>query len=188
MKRLSVLVILISCALVSKAQDLKKNEFSVSLGYMFEGEMYAAELDQYYSVGETILIRGEFDHYFSSMGDRFGIGGYYTLGFPFYSYFYEEVTMHELGLVLKARFNASDQIQIKPGIYTGYRAYTGGLDAGEDPGTGFGLNATVSFQYELNEKLKPFIDLGIMTQPAGGNDATDITYSPTFQFSLGVTF
>lgn len=180
-----ILFLIVFSALSIKAQDLKQNEFSVSLGYMFEGELYAAEDDQYYSVGETVLIRGEFYHY---LGDHFGIGGYYTLGFPFYSYLYEEVTMHEFGLVLKGRFAASDQIQIKPGIYTGYRAYSGGLDPGEPPGTGFGLNATVAFQYQLNEKIKPFIDLGIMTQPAGGNDATDITYGPTFQVNVGVTF
>lgn len=183
-----MLFYLLVLAVSVKAQDLKPNEFSVSLGYMFEGELYAAEIDQYFSVGETVLIRGEFDHYFSSMGDRFGLGAYYTLGFPFYSYFYEEVTMHEFGIVLKARFNASEQIQIKPGIYTGYRAYSGGLDPGEPPGTGFGLNATVAFQYQLNEKIKPFIDLGIMTQPTGGNDATDITYGPTFQVNVGITF
>lgn len=181
-----ILFCFLSCAVVVQAQDLKKNEFSVSLGYMFEGEAYAAYFDQYYSVGETILIRFEFDHYFSAMGDRFGLGFYYNLGFPYYSYIYEEVTMHEFGLVLKTRFNASDKVQIKPGIYTGYRSYSGGI--GEEPGTGFGLNATLALQYQLNEKIKPFIDLGIMSQPAGGNDATDITYSPTFQVNFGITF
>lgn len=169
--------------------DLKQNEFSVSVGYMFEGEAYADDLDEYYSVGETVLIRIEAGHYFSAMADRFGIGGYYTLSFPYYSYIYEEVTVHEFGLVLKARFNAGDKLLIKPGIYTGYRSYSGDsnyTDVG--PGTGFGLNASLAFQIQTNGNIKPFIDLGIMTQPAGGNDLTDITYSPTFQVNFGIAF
>jgi hypothetical protein len=37
-------------------------------------------------------------------------------------------------------------------------------------------------------KVKPFIDLGILTQPAGGNVETDFTFGPIFQVSFGVTF
>ncbi|MFZ2905787.1 MAG: hypothetical protein WAZ98_06265 [Cyclobacteriaceae bacterium] len=169
------------------SQELKGNEFSISVGYMFEGEGYAAYFDQYFSVGETILIRSEFDHYFSAMGNRFGFGAYYMLGFPYYSYVYEVVTMHEFGLVLKGRLNAGEKLLIKPGIYTGYRSYSGGEYTTVGPGTGFGLNASLAFQFQTNG-IKPFIDLGIMTQPAGGNDETDITYSPTFQINFGITF
>ena len=186
MKKLCFSLLVCTLAVVTgNGQDFKKNEFSVSLGYMFEGELYAAEIDQYFSVGETVLIRGEFNHF---LIDRFGIGAYYTLGFPFYSYFYEEVTMHEVGVVFKGRLNANDKFQIKPGLYAGYRAYSGEEFLGVGPGTGFGLNVTAAFQYQLNEKIKPFIDLGIMTQPAGGNDESDITYGPTFQMSFGITF
>jgi hypothetical protein len=101
---------------------------------------------------------------------------------------YEEVTMHEIGLVLKGRLRAGDKFQIKPGVYTGFRAYTGEKVDGDGPGTGLGVNVTVAFQYNLNEKVKPFVDLGIMTQPVGGNDATDATYGPTFQVNFGITF
>jgi hypothetical protein len=172
-------------AVALHAQDLKKNELSVSVGYMFEGEIWADDLGAYFSVGETVLIRGEYNYFVAT---PFGIGFYYTLGFPYYSYFYEEVTMHEVGLVFKGRIPAGNMVVIKPGLYAGYRAYTGGLDAGYDPGTGFGLNGTVAFQFMPSAKIKPFIDMGIMSQPAGGNDLTDITYSPTFQVNVGITF
>lgn len=184
-------ILIVSIVMVSGsvwAQELKQNEVSVSLGYMVEGEAYAAEFDEYYSVGETILIRGEFNHYLTTMNNRFGLGAFYTLGFPYYSYLYEEVTMHEIGMVLKARLNAGDQLQIKPGVYVGFRAYTGDESfAGTSPGTGLGVNASVAFQYQL-DKIKPFIDLGILTQPAGGNDLTDFTYGPVLQVSFGITF
>jgi len=70
---------------------------------------------------------------------------------------------------------------LKPGAYFGYRSYGG------DAGTGLGINGSLAFEYQLN-KVKPFLDLGIMSQPAGGNDATDFTYSPVFQALVGVTF
>lgn len=68
------------------------------------------------------------------------------------------------------------------GAYFGYRVY------GDDTGTGPGINGSVAFEYQLNDKIKPFVDLGILTQPAGGNDFTDITYSPVLQINFGITF
>jgi hypothetical protein len=180
MKKIMLLVFTL-CVFEIHAQDLKKNEFSISLGYMFEGEIYMWEQNFYGSVGETILFKAEYDHYFSVLAGRFGLGPYYCFGIPYYNG-YEEIMQHEIGAVLKFRFNAGDKFQIKPGAYFGFRAY------GDNAGTGFGINGSVSLQYQVSEKIKPFIDLGIMSQPAGGNDATDITYSPTFQASVGVTF
>jgi len=180
MKRIILLVLFLPL-LEARAQDLKANEFSISLGYMFEGEVYVWEPNFYGSVGETFLLKAEFDHYFATLNGRFGVGAYYSFSMPWYDG-YEEVSVHEIGAVLKARLNAGDNIQIKPGAYFGYRAY------GDDAGQGLGINGSVAVQYSVSEKLKPFIELGILSQPTGGNDATDITYSPVFQISAGVTF
>jgi hypothetical protein len=179
MKKALLIISLAFVGINGLAQDLKENEFSISLGYMFEGEMYVAEIDQYFSVGETILLRAEFDHYFS---DKVGIGAYLSYGSPYYSYVYEEISMIEAGALFKLRFPAGDKFQIKPGVYFGYRSY------GDDAGTGFGINANVGIQYSVSEKVKPFFELGILSQPAGGNDDSDVTYGPTFQASIGITF
>ena len=174
------MVLLLLAASGAAAQELKNDQFSVSLGYMFEGEIYVWEADFYGSVGETLLVRAEYDHYFSSMGSRFGLGAFYTFGVPWYT-IYEETSQHEIGAVVKLRLRAGDNMLIKPGLYLGYRAY------GNDAGEGLGINGSVQLEYQL-EKVKPFLDLGIMSQPAGGNDFSDLTYSPTFQLLLGVTF
>lgn len=180
MKKLMLALLLLG-AMGARAQDLKKSDFSVSLGYMFEGEVYLWEADFYGSVGETLLIRLEYDHYFSSLANRFGLGLFYTFSNPWYDG-YEVVSSHEIGGVIKVRLSASDKLLIKPGAYFGYRAY------GDNAGSGLGINGSVAFEYQLNDKIKPFVDLGILTQPAGGNDATDITYAPVFQINFGVTF
>lgn len=180
MKKLALPLLLLA-AFATRAQDLKKSEFSLSLGYMFEGEVYMWEGDFYGSVGETLLLRAEYDNYFKGMGNRLGIGIFYTYGSPWYDG-YENVTMHEIGAVLKARLSAGDKWLIKPGAYFGYRSY------GAEAGTGLGINGSVAFQYHLSDKVKPFVDLGILTQPTGGNEETDITYAPVFQINFGVTF
>lgn len=179
-KNLIILYFLLH-ACFSIAQDLKKNEFSISAGYWFIGEMYADYYVQYYEVGGTILTRAEFNHYFSVMNSRFGIGSYYNLAFPFYSYAFNHITMHEFGLVLKTRFNLSERLLIKPGVYAGYRLY--GAGAGE----GLGVNGSITLQY-LGGKIKPFIDAGILTQPAGGDTYTNYFFGPQILISLGVSF
>lgn len=176
----TLLVLLLSAAFGVAGQDLKNDQVSISLGYMFEGEIYLWEPDRYGSVGETLLLRAEYNHYFSSMGSRFGLGAFYTFGMPWYAV-YEETAQHEIGAVVKLRLRAGDKALIKPGLYLGYRAY------GNDAGEGLGINGSVQLEYQL-EKVKPFVDLGIMSQPAGGNEVTDMTYSPTFQLMFGVTF
>ena len=180
MKKLMVFLLLLG-TLASHAQDLKKSDFSVSLGYMFEGEVYLWEIDRYGSVGETLLVRLEYDHYFSALSNRFGLGLFYTYSNPWYDG-YEVVSAHEVGGVIKVRLSAGDKLLIKPGAYFGYRIY------GDDTGTGLGINGSLAFEYQLSDKIKPFVDLGILTQPAGGNDATDITYAPVMQINFGVTF
>lgn len=177
----AILMLFSIAVLGAQAQDLKKSEFSVSLGYMFEGEVYLWETDFYGSVGETLLVRLEYDYYFASMAKRFGLGVYYTYGSPWYDG-YEVIGQHEVGGVLKARLSASNKLVIKPGAYFGFRTYS------DDAGTGLGINGSVAFEYQLNDKIKPFVDLGILTQPSGGNDITDITYAPVFQVNFGVTF
>lgn len=180
MKKIMLTLLLLG-VLCAQAQNLKKSDFSVSLGYMFEGEVYLWESDFYGSVGETLLIRLEYDHYFDAMANRFGLGLFYTYGSPWYDG-YETTGMHEIGGVIKARLSAGDKLLIKPGAYFGFRSYA------NNAGTGLGINGSVAFEYQLSDKIKPFIDLGILTQPAGGNEATDITYSPVFQVNFGITF
>lgn len=176
MKRI-ILPLLLAITTALQSQVLKKSEVSFSLGYLFEGEMYVWQTNKYASVGEALLFKGEYNYYFS---DHFGIGGYVHYGSPYYGS-YETISLGELGVVLKTRFSLSEKMLVKPGAYIGYRTY------GSGAGTGLGINGSVTLQY-VGEKIRPFIDVGIVSQPAGGNKATDITFGPVFQASLGVSF
>lgn len=167
---------------VVTAQELKKDEFSLCIGYLFAGEMYAGyPVNRYYSFGESYLVKLEWGHYFEAMSKRFGAGLYVHTASPYYGS-YETISMAEIGLVLKGRFNISEEIQIKPGAYVGYRSY------GSGAGDGLGVNASVQMQYVLN-RMKPFIEVGFLTQAVGGNKSVEsITFGPVFQTSIGFAF
>lgn len=176
MKRF-VVAFLLALPWSSLAQDLPKSEFTISAGYLLEGELYLWETDQYGSVGETFLLKSDFVGYFS---DNFGMGGFVSYGVPYYDG-YGEISMLTFGIAMKGRFKASDLVLIKPAGYLGFRTY------GDTAGNGFGVDVSVAIQYQL-EKVKPFLEFGILGQPAGGNDVTSITFSPIFQVSLGIGF
>lgn len=171
--------ILIACLLVVPlsvaAQDLPKSEFSFSLGYLFEGEGYLAYFDSYGSVGDTFHFRADYVGYF---GDNFGMGGFVSYSNPYY--FGSEVSAVEFGFVIKGRVAASENVAVKFPLYVGYRSY------GENMGQGLGIDLSAQLQFQM-EKVRPFVELGFLTQPIGGNDATDATYSPTFLIAVGLS-
>lgn len=171
-------VILISLVLAPWAvhsQNLPRTELNVSAGYLFEGEVYVWQPLVYGSVGETFLLKVDYTGYFS---DFVGLGGYFALTKPYY-YAFENVSLAEVGVVGKARFKAGDKFLFKLPLYLGYRMYGG--QAGKGPGVN--LSGVLEC---LGEKFWPFIEFGFLTQPAGGNDFSDMTFSPVLQASLGV--
>lgn len=177
MKR-SMLVWLMVLPLAAAGQDLPKNELSISVGYMFEGEVYVWTPDVYGSVGESVLVKADYVTWFT---DYFGLGGYVNYGSPYY-WAFETVTMGEFGIVFKGRFQAGEDLLIKVPAYIGYRTYS------NEAGQGLGINASMVLEYQLEGKVKPFLDVGFLAQPTGGNDATTMTFAPMFAACVGVSF
>lgn len=168
--------LLLTVSLSAMGQELPKSELSVSVGYMTEGEVYVWTPNVYGSVGETVLFRADFTGYFS---DYFGVGGYLSYANPYY-WAFGNVSMYEVGFVMKGRFKAGEKVLIKIPAYVGYRGY------GNEAGQALAINLSGVFEYQ-GEQVKPFLDVGFLSQPTGGNDATTMTFSPTFQVSVGVT-
>jgi len=160
--------------LVLHGQSLPTSELNVSAGYLFEGEVYVWEPNQYGSVGETFLIKVDYTGYFS---DYVGLGGYFSIAKPYY-YAFENVSMAEVGVVAKARFKAGDKFLFKVPLYLGYRMYGG------QGGKALAVNLSGVLEYQ-GEKFRPFLDVGFLTQPVGGNDFSDMTFGPVFQVSVG---
>lgn len=174
MKRLIVLCLVV-WPLAAFSQDLPKSEFSISAGYMFEGEVYVWYPNVYGSVGETFHLRTDYVGYF---GDYFGMGGFVSYSNPYY--YGQEVSATEFGVVLKGRFKAGENMVVKFPLCIGYRSY------GNNAGQGLGIDFSGQLQFP-GEKVRPFVELGFLTQPEGGNDFSDVTYGPVFLVSVGIS-
>ena len=179
MKRFIFLILI--CANTSLLAKPGNNvQVSISGAYLFESDnLYFAEIDRFFYIGDAIILKAESDYYFHTFNKNFGVGLFANIGSPWYDGF-EETLMIEFGPALKWKFNLKKIVFI-PSFYIGYRSYEG------DAGDGLGLNLSIKAQFP-QDKFIPFIDIGFLTQPAGGNDATDITFSPVFILGGGVSF
>lgn len=98
------------------------------------------------------------------------------------------VTMIDIGFSIKPRFLvANGEVAIKPGINIGYR--TGASESGNmDAMDAMALNGSVEIQFSPDAQLMPFIEIGFITQPVGGNDITGVSWAPIFYVGGGVVF
>ena len=91
----------------------------------------------------------------------------------------------EFGIAFKPKFMVSPTVAIKPGLNIGYRKME--TDESSYDAEGLGLNASVEIQFQVKGMLF-FIEPGFLSQPAGGNDNTDITFGPIGYINVGVCF
>lgn len=169
--------VLIICGLLAATSSFGQKSFEISAAYNYVTEaenLYFWEADRFLYVGSGSLFKAEGVNYFSS----FGVGGYFNVGTIWYDGF-EDIGLVEAGSVFKYKIEAG-KINLIPTIYLGYRTY-----GDENAGDGFGANFSLITQYNLDQ-IKPFLDLGFISQPVGGNDATGISFGPVFSIGAGI--
>ncbi len=168
------------------AQDAKKNEYGFSVGLLSGGDVYVAEFDQNFDLESGVSILAFYD-FFITPGFAIGINGNFAL--PYLALFDENVTFYELALALKPRFSLSDKVSYKPGFNLGYRIIASD-ELSEDGGAiqGLGLNLTNELQFHISKGFTPFLDVGFITQAAGGNDEFNATFSPLIVIRVGLAF
>jgi hypothetical protein len=89
------------------------------------------------------------------------------------------VTMMEFGGSLKGRFIiAHGAVAIKAGVNIGYRMFTSDLKYA-DKVNAFAIGPDVEVQFATGSVVAPHLEIGFLSQPAGGNnDYTSITFPP----------
>ena len=86
--------------------------------------------------------------------------------------------------------NLLSQLQLvtEPGLYIGYRVETIDGAPGDDSGDGLALNLGIDIRLRFENNWAVFIEPGFITQPDGGSDDADVTWSPIGVFVLGVAY
>ncbi len=188
MKKVKVIVVVVFTFLFSNwsmAQE-KKHEIGLSVGILAGGEAYVEEQDQYFDFTSGLMIHSFYDHF---VAEYLSIGGYLNFSFPEIEFAEEGSTFTEVGLAIKPRFFIQDVLTIKPGLNIGYRTVnSNNIDFIGGKIQGLGINLTTELQLNIHETFKPFLDIGFITQPAGGNDEFTITFSPVLTVRAGIAF
>ncbi|WP_319478308.1 outer membrane beta-barrel protein [Marispirochaeta aestuarii] len=176
----ALLLGLIASVVTAAPQDANY-EVGASAGFWLSGTIDAdgAELDK----DSSFLLRAFADMYVTP---KFAIGAYVNYG-P------AEVegvdgSFAEIGMGIKPRFFISPEISIKPGLNIGYRSLSSDSEYGDDV-DGLAVNLSIEGQYHLaNSPVIPFLDIGFLSQPTGGNDYADITWAPIMYLSFGAAY
>ncbi len=113
---------------------------------------------------------------------------------------YRHVTAYEIGGAIKPCFRAGERVVIKPGLEFGYRRMSSDLEVSYYYGYygsetvrfgqahGLGLNGSLEVIMRTGGPVSPSVTLGMMSQPVGGNEDTEVSFAPVLYLCGGVSF
>jgi hypothetical protein len=160
-----------------------EGELGIGMGIWLSGDINIDGTDVNKDGGFLLRLIG--DYYVTP---KFAVGAYFNLsrgeieGVVDYNCW-------EFGASLKPRFLLTEELSLKPGINIGYRRSV--LKAGgftSDDVDGLAINLSVELQYHIGTGLIPFLDIGFLSQPAGGTTDADVTWPPIVYLSAGVAY
>jgi hypothetical protein len=97
----------------------------------------------------------------------------------------ETATELDFGGSLKGRFLiAHGAVALKAGVNIGYR-YIASKFKYADGVSGFSIGPSIEVQFATGSSIAPHIEIGFLSQPAGGNTYTNVTFPPIFYFGGG---
>jgi hypothetical protein len=199
--RRSALLAIIAAVLMTaplQAQNqpvLKPFDFGISVGMLMPGEIGIARVGDVVT-SSSPLFKAHFDAY---LIEKLAMGLFASyLAITMDHFKGSSVTIpdadnsvngYEIGFTIKPCFKLNENLTMKPGVECGYRNvspealddYAGGAV------DGFALGANVAFKFRTGG-VSPFLMPGFISQPAGGNDYSDVTWPPIFYVAGGIEF
>ncbi len=147
-------------------------------------EISAADFNAKVSQNGTFLARIFADFY---LMPKLSMGIFVNFAPTSYGESSETATMLEFGGSLKARFVvARGAVAIKAGVNLGYRLYMSDFKYA-DAVKGFGIGPSIEVQFDVGSAVAPHVEIGFLSQPAGGNDYTTVTFPPIIYFGGGLS-
>ncbi|QQS36655.1 MAG: hypothetical protein IPM56_01485 [Ignavibacteriales bacterium] len=164
----------------------KKNaDYGIAIGAWLGGEVSLADLGMDIDKEVGFLLQSFIDFY---LIEKLAFGVYANYSSLSFDDVDNTASMYEFGIAIKPRFIlGTGSTAIKPGLQLGYRVESTDI-SGVDDVSAFGLNLSVEFQFNVKSNIMPFGVIGFLSQPAGGNDDTDVTFAPIFYLGGGVVF
>jgi hypothetical protein len=149
------------------------------VGYLMSGSVYIEAADRSVDSDGGLAAMLEID---AAVAPRLAVGGFVFTASTGVEGTKARVTT--VGGDIRARFPIG-RFELRPGATLGYQLLTADdLDTVK----GFDIGATVELAIPFTSRSDFLIELGFISQPSGGNDATDITFAPIFFVSAGASF
>ncbi len=181
MKKILITSLLIYCISLNTSAQV---QWDLSLNYYFETEetVYLDPPDLFSGLSSAIGIRGKAVF---PWGNRF-VGGVLISYIPSVELirFEEDGSFVELGVMVGPTFDIGDLTLVTTGEIS-FRSIPTDNENLESTGLGTNLNVTLIFNSQNN--ISPKVELGFITQPAGGNDDLEYTFSPYWYIGGGIT-
>jgi tetratricopeptide (TPR) repeat protein len=164
----------------SAALGPKSYAFGVGVGYAAGGTVTWAGSD--YSPDGGFLL----DLYFDKMlVPALSVGAYVTLSsMSIKGWSSADVSYQSFGGVLKARFELSHSVHLRPGLTLGYNRMSS--SAFDDTSTGMNVGMHVDLAIATSQTFAIVPRLGFFTQPSGGYPDHTITFGPHFYLAVAL--
>ncbi len=163
----------------------RTGDFSITGAVWLSGDVYLKYYDVDITKNTGFLLRAFYDYY---VVEKLSVGLYGNLAPTSWEGGDQTATIYEIGFSIKPRFPVADgAVAIKPGLNVGYRTISSDFEQASKVNA-MGLNASVEIQFSPSGVILPYMEIGFLAQPVGGNKYTDVTFPPIFYFGAGVSF
>ncbi len=154
-------------------------------GALMGGSVYVERFDESFDSNPGALFLVTLD---AVVGRRISLGAFLLHARPSVTVLDTDydTPITTVGATIKGRFGPSGGVSIRPGIALGYQRMTiEGQDTDEVKGLDLGAMLEVSIP--AGGVRIPF-EVGIISQPVGGNDDSEVTFAPIPYLAGGVEF
>jgi hypothetical protein len=172
---------------VKKGLMARTGDFGITACLWLGGEISLGDIPSRYWPDKEAGFLGRI-FYDAYIMDKLAVGAYINISPVSVDNSNTGATMFEIGGSIKPRFPLADGAAvIKPGLNIGYRIYSSDSDV-MDETKAMGLNVSVEVQFDAHQIFAPYFEIGFLSEPVGGNKATDVTFPPFIYFGGGIAF
>ncbi len=163
-------------------------DLALKAGVLLPGSVYVEVADQSFDTSTGPLLVASLD---AMVARRLSLGAFLQHARPTVTILGDDygAAITTFGGTIKGRFGQLDGIQFRPGLAIGYQiiASTGSSTTLEDV-KGVDLGGLLEVSIPTGGAIRIPLELGFISQPAGGNSDTNVTFSPIFYLAGGVEF
>ncbi len=170
------------------AEPTESWDLALKAGVLMPGSVYVEIADRDFDTSAGPLFLASVD---AVVAPKLSLGAFLLHARPSVTVLGDDYggTITTFGATIKGRFGKPGAIQFRPGIALGYQLIgSSESNSGLDDVKGFDVGGLFEVSIPTGGSLRVPLEVGFISQPAGGNSDTDLTFSPIFYLAAGIEF